>query len=240
MMSIVERRFSKLYNALGHSFARPEILDEALTHPSATGSTLPGAPDYERLEFLGDRVLGLAVSSMLLEAFPGEKVGALARRHTALVRAEALAAVARRLDLGQFINMAPSEDATSGREKTGTLADCCEAVIGALYRDGGMVAAERFIRKYWQPLLAQDVKPPTDPKTELQEWAQGRGLPLPAYDMVERSGPDHEPVFTVRATVKDMPTASGRGPSKRHAEQKAAEVLLRLIAKQDGSKPATN
>ena len=236
-MSMVERRFSKLYNALGHSFAHPEILDEALTHPSATGSIRPGAPDYERLEFLGDRVLGLAVSSMLIEAFPHEKVGALARRHTALVRAEALAAVARRLELGQFINMAPSEDATGGREKTGTLADCCEAVIAALYRDGGMAVAENFIRRYWRPMLAMDTKPPTDAKTELQEWAQGRGAPLPAYDMVERSGPDHEPVFTVRAVVKGMPTATGRGPSKRVAEQKAAEVLLRLIAKQDEGKP---
>ncbi len=237
MMSIVERRFSRLYVSLGHSFGRPEILDEALTHPSATGSIMPGAADYERLEFLGDRVLGLVVSSMLVESFPHEKVGALARRHTALVRAEALAGVARQLGLGAFINMAPSEEATDGRAKSGTLADCCEAVIAALYRDGGMEAAEKFIRKYWGPLLKQENKPPMDAKTELQEWAQGQGYPLPAYDLAERSGPDHEPVFTVRTTVRNLPTATGRGPSKRQAEQKAAELLLRLIAKQQESKP---
>lgn len=234
MMSIVERRFSRLYVALGHSFARPEILDEALTHPSATNaasgaSVRPNGPDYERLEFLGDRVLGLVVSQMLLERFPQEKVGALARRHTALVRAEALATVARHLKLGEFMNMAPSEDASGGRDKTGNLADCCEAVIAALYRDGGMLAAEQFIRKYWKPLLRADAKPPQDAKTALQEWAQGRGLPLPEYTVVDQSGPDHAPLFTIVVNLPGIPKATATGASKRLAEQKAASALLALI-----------
>ena len=235
MTGVVERRYHKLYDALGHSFARPEILEEALTHPSATGSAGPDTPDFERLEFLGDRVLGLVISAMLLDAFPREKPGALARRHTALVRAEALAAVAQQVGLGAFIRLAPSEEATGGREKTSNLADCCEAVIAALYRDGGLAAAERFIHRYWRPLQALDATPPKDAKTELQEWAQANGHPLPVYDMVDRSGPDHEPVFTVEAAVGGLPAAAGSGASKRAAEQQAAEALLRLIAaRQEG------
>lgn len=236
MTAPAERQYGKLYDALGHSFSRPELLGEALTHPSAGGTGRPDAADYERFEFLGDRVLGLVVSVMLLDAFPDEKPGALARRHTALVRAEALASVARQIGLGACLAMAPSEEATGGREKAGNLADCCEAVIAALFLDAGMTAAERFIHRYWGPLLARNATPPKDAKTELQEWVQAQGRPLPTYDMVDQTGPDHEPVFTVRVTVEGFPVAPGSGVSKRAAEQRAAEALLRLIAQGEKAK----
>lgn len=232
-MSILERRFTRLYVSIGHAFKRPELLDEALTHSSALKTVRPGARDYERLEFQGDRVLGLVVSNMLLEAFPKESVGALARRHTSLVRTEALTTVARHIGLGEFMNMAPSEESTGGRDKPGNLADCCEAVIAALYQDGGMLAAEQFIRKYWRPLLKANARPPKDAKTELQEWAQSKGLPLPKYDLVDRSGPDHAPDFLVRVTLPNLPASSGKAASKRAAEKKAAQLLLQIIQEKE-------
>lgn len=223
-MTVVERRFAKLYLSLGHSFRRPELLDEALTHSSAGAGR-----DYERLEFLGDRVLGLVVSRLLLQRFPDEKVGQLARRHAALVSEETLARVAERVGLGEFVRLSPGEEQAGGRANAALLADCGEAVIAALYLDGGMEAAERFIALQWTPMMAEAVRPPKDAKTALQEWAQGKGLPLPAYALVERSGPDHDPTFTVAAELRGLPRATASGKSKRAAEQLAAQALLRLI-----------
>lgn len=228
-MSIIERRFAKLYVSLGHSFAQPEFLEEALTHPSATFGEGRGKRNFERLEFLGDRVLGLVISSLLLHRFPNEKVGALARRHTALVRSEALTRVARELGLGEHLVMASSEEDSGGRDNPQTLADCCEAVIAAIYLDGGFDPAMRMIYRYWSPLIEEAVKPPKDPKTSLQEWAQSRGLPLPVYTMVDRAGPDHDPMFEVQCEVRGLPRQRAKGRSKRTAEQAAAQRLLRII-----------
>jgi ribonuclease-3 len=244
-VSIVQRRFAKIYTALGHSFVRPELLEEALTHASASaganGSAVGGlAANYERMEFLGDRVLNLVVAQHLMKRYPDEKVGQLARRHAALVREEALADVARRAGILEFIRLSAGEELSGGRNNPAIAADCCEAVIAALYLDGGFAAAERFIAKFWAPLLNQTPRPPKDPKTALQEWAQSRGLPLPVYATVAQNGPDHDPTFTVRVQVKGHPAASATGRSKRLAEQIAAQFLLAMIAGNPQQPPREN
>ncbi|MBI5163247.1 MAG: ribonuclease III [Magnetospirillum sp.] len=212
---------------LGHAFARPDLLVEALTHPSALlGRKLRRVTPYERLEFLGDRVLGLAVAEMLYLRYPDEAEGALARRHAALVRREALARVARSTGIAAAIVMAKGEEDTGGRANPGLLADACEAVIGALYCDGGLDVAARFVRSQWEALMEEAEGPPKDAKTELQEWAQGRGKPLPAYRTVGVEGPQHDPVFEVAVEVAGLDPVSGRGSSKRAAEQAAATAML--------------
>jgi len=195
-----------------------------LTHASAIQGG--GDPSYERLEFLGDRVLGLVVADMLLAQFPDEPEGPLAQRLADLVRRETLAAVALELDLGASLRIAKSGQDDDERHNPAILADVCEALIGALYLDGGLAAARQFIEPIWQPLLIEARKPPQDAKTALQEWAQGRGLPLPEYRETARSGLDHEPVFTIEVTVAGHGGESAEGRSKRQAEQAAAARLL--------------
>ncbi|MEO5335538.1 MAG: ribonuclease III [Magnetospirillum sp. WYHS-4] len=225
-------RIATLESILGHHFARRDLLGLALRHASSLRNRDRRTDTNERLEFLGDRVLGLVIAAMLYEGFPDEEEGALARRHTALVRREALARVAETIGLAEHLTMAHGEAETGGRDKPTILADGCEAVLGALYLDGGLAAAEGFVRRFWAPLLAEDLRPPKDAKTTLQEWAQGRGLPLPAYREMERSGPDHAPLFVVVVEVEGMPPTPGSGPAKRAAEQAAAEALLRILAEE--------
>ena len=211
---------------LGHRFDRPALLVEALTHPSAAQRRGASAHSYERLEFLGDRVLGLIVADLLIHRYPDENEGALALRLADLVRRDALAEVARGLDLGAHLRLAKGEEASGERHNPAILADACEAVIGAVYMDAGPLAARAFVEPLWRPLLEAARQPPQDAKTALQEWAQGRGLPLPSYREVGRSGPDHGPVFTVEVLVKGHGGEVGEGRSKRLAEQAAAERLL--------------
>ena len=221
-----------LSETLGHRFARPELLTEALTHASAvSGQRGRRAVNqgYERLEFLGDRVLGLVVAELLWRRFPGEAEGALTRRHTQLVRRETLAEIARAIDLGRHLILSPGEDAARTREVAGVLGDVCEAVIAALYLDGGIAAAERFIRRHWEALIGADLIPPRDPKTALQEWAQARGYALPLYETVKIEGPAHERRFTVAVRVADLAAESAAGTSKRAAEVAAAAALLARI-----------
>lgn len=215
--------------ALGVSFRAPELLAEALTHRSAGGRA-----SNERLEFLGDRVLGLVVAERLMAAWPAEPEGALARRFAALVSAPALAGVAARIGLGESLAMSESEAANGGRENAGNLANACEAVIGALYIDGGLPAAAAFIDRHWTGLIAAQTAPPVDPKTALQEWAQARGLGLPAYRIVAVEGPDHKPTFRVAAELADRGTAQAEGAGKRAAEQAAAARLLARIRDGNG------
>jgi ribonuclease-3 len=210
-----------LAEALGHDFARPALLEQALTHPSAAAKTT-----YERLEFLGDRVLGLIIAEMVFRAFPDEPEGKLARRFAALVRKEAVARVAEAIDLGGHLRISRGEAGQGGRGSQTLLADACEAVIGALFLDGGFGAAQRFVDRWWRPLLAEQVEPPQDVKTALQEWAQGRGLPLPVYRLCATEGPPHDPVFDVEVSLPDCPPAQGRGSSRRAAETAAAAALL--------------
>ncbi len=209
--------------SLSHRFKSPTLLRQALTHPSAANRPLES---YERLEFLGDRVLGLVVADLLLAQFPKETEGALARRFAALVRRETLAQVAETVGLGSFLILAKAEQEAGESTNPALLADACEAVLGALYLDGGLSAARGFVVPHWTPLLAADLTPPQDAKTALQEWAQGRALPLPTYREACREGPAHEPVFTVEVTVAGYPPAEGEGRSKRLAEQAAASRLL--------------
>lgn len=219
-----------LHAVLGHVFARPELLTQALTHPSMQQGRRSRTSDpYERLEFLGDRVLGLVVAEMLFDRFPAEAEGALARRHAALVRREAVARVAGEVGLARHLVLAKGEDDAGGRGNPGILADACEAVIGALYADAGFAVAASFVRSRWEKLMEEALAPPKDAKTGLQEWAQGRGKPLPAYRVLGQEGPPHEPIFLMEVSVEGVGSAVGRGASKRVAEQAAAGALLEQV-----------
>ncbi|MDB5410137.1 MAG: rnc [Rhodospirillales bacterium] len=219
---------------LGHEFAQPALLIEALTHASALGRRSHRAPaklrGYERLEFLGDRVLGLVVAELLWRRFPDEAEGPLTRRHTQLVRRETLTEVAREIDLARHVILSSGEQAARTAEGGGILADVCEAVIAALYLDGGLPAAARFIERHWAPRIEAASSPPRDPKTALQEWAQGRGLGLPLYETIKTEGPPHERHFTVRVSVTTLSPQTATGTSKRAAEIAAAAALLAQIA----------
>lgn len=213
--------------SLSYTFKDQSLLERALTHRSVEAA---GGVDYERLEFLGDRVLGLIVTEMLMSSFPDEREGALAKRLAGLVRQEALASVARDIGLGQHIRLSRGEDEGGGRENDAILSDVCEAVIAAIYHDGGLDAARVFIERHWRDRLQSAEAPPQDAKTTLQEWAQGRGMALPSYKVVGREGPDHAPSFTVRVELADGTSADGNGPSKRAAEQQAAHRVLEMLS----------
>ena len=215
---------------LGHVFSRPELLIQALTHPSVSqGRTPRKATPYERLEFVGDRVLGLVVAEMLFHTFPNEAEGALARRHAALVCRESLARVATALGLDKALILAKGESDSGGRSNPGLLADACEAVICAMFLDGGFGAAAKFVREHWLPLMGESHSPPKDAKTALQEWAQGLGRPLPAYTILGTEGPPHDPQFLVSVQVVGVEAVTAHGPSKRAAEQAAAAALLEKV-----------
>ena len=214
-----------LEKALGRRFKDPALLALALTHASAGKHRLD---DNQRLEFLGDRVLGLALADILHRRFPEEEEGALARRFAQLSRREALLRVAETIGLAGHLRMAGGGPAPARRDGEGALADACEAVIAALYLDGGLKAAQRFVAKHWEEMIAADERPPRDPKTALQEWAQARRQPLPKYTVVAQEGPDHQPLFTVTAALKQG-AATAAGKSKREAEQAAAAALLKQL-----------
>lgn len=212
---------------IGHEFGSAEYLDRALTHSSYFAKSKKKSADNERLEFLGDRVLGLVIAELLFETFPGSTEGELAPRLNALVRKETCADVAREIGLGDLLRMSPGEEQAGGRNKTAILGDACEALIAAIYFDGGFPAAKQFIVRFWRPMLKSVEQPPRDPKTMLQEWVQGKGMAPPRYRLVERTGPDHEPTFTISVEVNDMAPISATAGSKRAAEQAAAEGFLR-------------
>lgn len=210
---------------LGHKFAEPSLLSEALTHSSATGRGRARRSN-ERLEFLGDRVLGLVIADLLMGHYPDEVEGDLSRRHAALVRREALAEVAADLGAAQWLVVGRSEEEAGGRGNPALLANVVEALIGALYCDAGLEAAERFIRQHWLTRLEAMAVPPRDGKTALQEWAQSRGLGLPLYEVTAVAGPAHAPSFEVTVSLTDFAPCSAVAGSKRAAEQAAAELLL--------------
>jgi ribonuclease-3 len=215
-----------LETAAGYVFRDRDLLVLALTH----ASTQKKGGDNERLEFLGDRVLGLVVADMLYKAFPGEDEGHLARRHTGLVQKAAIARAAEELKLGPHIRLSSGEARTGGLKKDTILADTLEALIGAIWLDGGFGPAHAFIERFWAGMLrTEDGMPPQDPKTALQEWAQGRGLPVPEYMQVSRTGPEHAPVFEVEVTVQGLPSIRASSTSKRAAEKVAAEKMLICI-----------
>lgn len=212
---------------LGHKFAQPKLLAEALTHRSAAGAK--GAGSNERLEFIGDRVLGLLVAEWLIERFPKEREGMLGPRLASLVSKPSLAAVAEANGLAPLLSVSKGEAKRGVRERATVLADAFEALLGAVYLDGGLAPARDFIRRVFAAVVEGQAGPPKDPKTALQEWALARAMSLPAYSVVEQSGPSHAPHFTMAVAVGEA-SATGAAGSKRAAEQEAAQALLAVLA----------
>ena len=233
-----------LEKVLGYTFKDRDLFSHALTHASVRSSKpvatkgkadkrtklTAAAPvsvhDNERLEFLGDRVLGLAIAELLWATYPTDSEGQLAKRFNGLVRGETCASVGRTIGLGPFLILSGSEADSGGRAKETILADAVEALLGALFIEAGFDKAREVVRRLWLPLLDDMPEATTDPKSALQEWAQGQGLPLPHYTEVTREGPDHAPHFVSEVRVPGHPPARGDGPSKRIAEQAAASAML--------------
>jgi ribonuclease-3 len=219
-----------LEDRIGFKFADKALLERALTHISAlSGGPQKRADSYQRLEFLGDHVLGLVISDMLYRAFPKANEGELSRRLADLVRKETCAEVAKAMDLGPALKLGNSESHAGGRLRSTILADVCEALVGGVFIDGGYAAAETLVAKFWKERMLKPLRPLRDPKTMLQEWAQGRGLPTPAYRELARTGPHHDPEFRVAVVLPDRPPAEGLGSSKRAAEQAAAAAMLTRV-----------
>ncbi|TYB80055.1 ribonuclease III [Maritimibacter fusiformis] len=208
---------------IGHDFKRPELLIRALTHGSFSSDT---RPDNQRLEFLGDRVLGLVMAEALLAHDKSASEGQLAPRFNALVRKETCAEVAREVDLGEVLKLGRSEMMSGGRRKQALLGDAMEAVIAAVYLDGGFGAARDMVLRLWGARVETVEADARDAKTSLQEWAQARGLAPPDYVETARDGPDHAPTFTIEARLSNGERASASANSKRGAEQAAARELL--------------
>jgi len=212
-----------LTQRIGHDFTRPDLLIEAVTHSSVS---TPNRTDNQRLEFLGDRVLGLVMAEALLADDPEASEGLLAPRFNALVRKETCAEVAQEIDLGKVLRLGRSEMVSGGRRKTALLGDAMEALIAAVYQDAGFAAAKAMILRLWGTRVKTVEADARDAKTTLQEWAQARGLAPPSYDLTDRSGPDHAPTFTITASLATGVQASASAGSKRQAEQAAAKALL--------------
>jgi ribonuclease-3 len=226
--SLTKEQFEACQEAIGYRFKDEKLLNRAMTHRSAAqGRAVEWS--NERLEFLGDRVLGLVIVETLMERFPTLREGELAPRLNAMVSRDACAVVGAELGLGQFLIVDRSERATGGAEKRSLLANAAEAVIGAIYTDGGLEKSRKFILKAWAKLLKSTMEKPRDPKSALQEWAQGEGLATPTYRHDAREGPDHAPVFTATVLVDGREPASGTGASKQHAERAAAKAMLDTI-----------
>lgn len=218
-------RLEHFQERIDYRFRDAGLLERALTHASY-GDGRRRTTSNERLEFLGDRVLGLLAAERLFAAYEGLDEGGLAHRLNALVNKEACAQAARRCDLGAALQLSPAEERLGGREKTSILGDGCEAVIGALYLDGGIEAAGDFFERFWGEDLQSMIHRPKDPKSRLQEWAARTGHAAPAYETLGCSGPDHRPVFTVEARVEGLSPVQGQGPSKQEAQRAAARALL--------------
>jgi ribonuclease-3 len=211
---------------IGHKFSDPALLTTALTHVSALKAARKRSDSYQRLEFLGDHVLGLVVSDMLFRAFPSADEGELSKRLADLVRQESCVDVAKSLALVDDIKLGAVGAGASARLRKSVLGDICEAVIGAVFLDGGYGAAAQFVERNWTERMRKPRRPLRDPKTVLQEWAQGKGLPTPVYREIERTGPHHDPQFRVAVDLPGLAPAEGVGNNKRAAEKVAASVMI--------------
>jgi len=225
-----EELLDRAEQVLGHRFRDAGLLQTALTHSSAGEGS-----NYQRLEFLGDRVLALVIADRLYRAFPEEPEGGLNRRFTALVRAETLAEIAGEVGLAELVRAETGGAAKGEALPPAVLGDICESAIGALYLDGGLEAAAAFIHRHWAERLRAGPATAKDAKTALQEWAQARGLALPGYRVVAQHGPDHAPDFEVAVAVAGYGEIRGRGGSKRAAEQEAAAAMLEALGAEGGS-----
>lgn len=216
---------------LGYTFKSPDLLTRAVTHSSISSAT---RPDNQRLEFLGDRVLGLVMAEALFEADRSASEGQLAPRFNALVRKEACADVARQIDLGDVLKLGRSEMMSGGRRKQALLGDAMEAVIAAIYRDGGFAPAKEVVLRLWGDRIDTVDADSRDPKTSLQEWAQARRQSPPKYVELDRKGPDHAPVFTIEVRLESGESEKAEATSKRQAEQSAAKALLKRLEAKHG------
>ena len=220
-----QNKYRALETALGCKFRDQDLLVRALTHGSVRQSANKRI-DNERLEFLGDRVLGLVVAEHLHKSLPDVREGDLARRFNALVCGDTCAEVGKEIDLGRFLILSSSEADNGGREKETILADAVEAILGAVFLDRDFDAAERVVHAIWGERLDEITTTKVDPKSALQEWAQSQSLRLPRYTEISRTGPDHNPCFVAEVSVEGMEPQQGEGSSKRSAQQKAARRLL--------------
>ncbi len=215
-----------LEGRLGYSFKDPDLLACALTHVSAAGGAAGRSKNYQRLEFLGDRVLGLAIAEMLFTAFPKASEGELSQRLSELVRRDTCADIAIAWDVGPYLKLGKGDVQSGGRKSRPILADVCEAIIGAVFLDGGYEPAKALVERAFGERMTTELRLLRDPKSVLQEWAQGRGLPTPTYHLVEQTGPDHAPRFHIEARVSGLESATGSAATKRAAERAAAQALL--------------
>ncbi len=231
--------FKALETKINYQFKEESLLSSALTHASSISQTQKTKKnektqdeDNERLEFLGDRVLGLSISAVLIKLYPESPEGDLARRYNNLVRRQTCTEVAKDLDLGKYLILSAGEERSGGRTKSTILANAMEALLGAIFLDGGYAAADEMIKTFWQGKITEGEQIELDAKTALQEWAQGQGFDLPIYTNFSRTGPDHSPIFETKVTVEGLAESGGngegvgKGPSKRIAEQMAAKNLL--------------
>ena len=221
-----ERSFTQLEDIIGYKFKDRHLLERALTHSSTND-----AYNYQRLEFLGDRVLGLVIADALFTEFRGENEGGLAKRHTALVQGTTCAIIGQAHKIADFIILSESERISGGNLNENIIADVVESLLGAIYRDGGYDAAQKVILKLWGDNIRTLEDAPQDPKTELQEWVQARSLDLPLYEVAEKSGPDHAPMFLMRLTVDGQGSVEAEGSSRRQAEKTAARLMLKKLNK---------
>lgn len=219
--AMLPETLAQLEQQISYSFRDKQLVCDAFTHSSTGADT-----NYERLEFLGDRVLGLVVSDLLYKNFPDEREGDLAKRLAALVQGEFLAKVACEINLGSYVIFSDSEAHAGGAENANILADVFEALIGAMYLDSDFETCATFISKIWMKRLDVLKAPPQHPKTTLQEWAQEKGLPLPVYKILSQSGPDHAPVFEVQVSVKGYENLSAQGRSRQAAEKQVANDFI--------------
>lgn len=210
---------------LGYRFRDAALLEQALTHRSLARAH----PHNQRLEFLGDAVLGLMVAELLYGLYPDANEGDLSKRLVSLVNGEHLAAVAREWEVGPLLFLSASEEEQGGRDNRSNLEDACEALLGAMYLDGGIDAVRPVIARCWRPHAVALTHAPKDAKTALQEWAQARALPLPEYTVLSAEGPAHAPDFLIEVAVQGQPAAQGRATTKRAAERLAAEALLKQL-----------
>ncbi|WP_025898755.1 ribonuclease III [Sneathiella glossodoripedis] len=228
----IETDFKPLMKSLGHRFKNESLLHQALTH----GSLIKGKgkkkrlADYERLEFLGDRVLGILIAEELYKRYKDAEAGQLSRRFNAQVQKSTLADIAKQIDLHKYVLISEELRASGGANNPSLLEDCIEALIAALYLDGGLKAAKTFVVKYWWPRFDAEHAARKDPKSALQEWAAKGGRGVPSYVVVEEKGPDHDPEFTVEVSVEGCKSQTATGPSKRQAEKLAAKLMLKEVS----------
>jgi ribonuclease-3 len=222
-----KRNFFVLENSLSYTFKDPQILQQALTHPSMKIGRK--VADYERLEFLGDSIIGFVVSDIIYKNYSTEDEGKLAKRKAAIVSRDSLAAIARKLKINESMILSHGEEALGGRNNPANLENVIEALAAALYLDGGIEVARKFIEVNFAETINKMITPPKDPKSALQEWAQSKGLNLPLYDMVEMSGPSHLPQITIKLTVGEHEPVIAKAGSKKDAERIAAEKMLEVI-----------